>query len=107
MVNWTEIPWGFESRDTNPEILSPTELKSLGRLGLGVISLGPNQSQQFSLSQSRPMGQKLLGLLGLGQNHSDSHGILSFGTQVPDTKIFGTGSPVLCIKENKRYPFCV
>ena len=61
----------------------------LGRLGLGQISLelrsifmffqkiqksrdcpwdsSTNQSQEFWLSQSRPMGHKSLGLLGLGQ----------------------------------------
>ena len=29
MGNGIGIPWDFESRDTNPEILSPTGLKNL------------------------------------------------------------------------------
>ena len=53
------------------------------------------QSQEFWLSQIRPMGHKSHSW-DWDENRWDSPGIVSFGTQVSGTKILGTGSPVPC-----------
>ena len=45
MGNGTEIPWDFESRDTNPGILNLTGLKYLWRLDLGQKSLGQSRDK--------------------------------------------------------------
>ena len=47
MGNGIGIPWDFESRDTNPEILSPTGLKNLWRLDLGQKSLGQSRDKNI------------------------------------------------------------
>ena len=67
-VNGTGNPCDFESRDTNPGISNIMGHESLGRFGLGLISLGLSRDNNLwdsqmpsfgttrdSLGQSRPM----------------------------------------------------
>ena len=53
MGNGTVFPWDLESRDANPGILSLMRQKSLGRLGVGQISLG--QSRYKILGTASPV----------------------------------------------------
>ena len=99
MGNGTWIPWDLCPGTRIPGFGTGIGTNSLGTLGTGKNIAGTVPGQK-SLGQPNP---KLWDHLGL-----QSHGIFSFGTQVPRTKILGTGSPVPCPPLVRRLaPLCI